>query len=74
MKPLTISTWNMEELDNRNATVWNARAPVLKPMIDRTKADILLLQEINSIDALNELRQGTQYENYHITHTTTDSG
>jgi endonuclease/exonuclease/phosphatase family metal-dependent hydrolase len=64
----------MEELDNRDATVWNTRAPVLKPMIERTKADILLLQEVNSIDALNELRQGTHYTDHHITHTTTDQG
>jgi endonuclease/exonuclease/phosphatase family metal-dependent hydrolase len=64
----------MENLDNRNVEDWNARVPVLKPMMERTKADIILLQEINFIDALNELRQGTHYENHQITHTTTSSG
>ena len=74
MKSLTITAWNIENLDNRNVADWNARVPVLKPMMERTKADIILLQEINSIGALNELRQGTHYENHQITHTTTSNG
>lgn len=57
VKTLTISTWNMEELDNEDSSVWEARKPVLKPMLDRTKADILLLHEVNSIEALNDLRE-----------------
>ena len=74
MKNFTITTWNIENLDDSDSTLWNARKPVLKKMLDRTKADILLLQEVHSIDALNELRQGTHYANHKITTTKKQDG
>jgi endonuclease/exonuclease/phosphatase family metal-dependent hydrolase len=73
-KSLTITTWNMENLDNEDIDAWNARKPVLRPMLERTKADILLLQEVNSIEALNELRLNTHYATHKIAHTVTQSG
>jgi endonuclease/exonuclease/phosphatase family metal-dependent hydrolase len=73
-RSLTISTWNMENLDNEDSVAWNARKLVLRPMLERTKADILLLQEVNSIEALNELRLNTHYASHEIAHTTTQSG
>lgn len=54
----------MENLDDTIAAAWDARKPILRPMLEGTKADILLLQEINSVDAPNELCQGTHYANH----------
>ena len=74
MKSLSIATWNIENLSDSNSDLWNKRKPVLKEILDRAKTDILLLQEVHSITALNELIQGTHYENHHISHTTKADG
>jgi endonuclease/exonuclease/phosphatase family metal-dependent hydrolase len=74
VKHLTITTWNVENLENNDSIFWNARKPVLRKMLERTKADVLLLQEIHSIDALKDLIQGTHYANHSIAHTTKQDG
>jgi len=43
-------------------------------MLERIKADILLLQEVNSLTALEDLRQGTFCANFHLAHTKTVRG
>lgn len=74
MKHFSIATWNLEALDDRDTSTWPARQEVLRNMLERMNADILLLQEINTLSALETLRHGTFCENYHITHTRTTAG
>jgi endonuclease/exonuclease/phosphatase family metal-dependent hydrolase len=74
MKLLTMATWNMENLDDGNSSAWVIRKPIMKRMMQRINADIFLLQEINTISALQDLISGTDYENYHLSHTETEAG
>ena len=64
-----IATFNLENLDE-TVDYWPARIKVLRPMMQRIKADLLFLQEVNSKDALEELIQGTYYENFYVRYTT----
>lgn len=74
MKSFSIATWNVENLDDDNPANWNKRKPILQAMLERTKSDILLLQEVHSITALTDLIQGTHYQNHNIAHTKKDDG
>jgi endonuclease/exonuclease/phosphatase family metal-dependent hydrolase len=68
-----IATFNLENLDDKedpeNPNLWEKRLDVLKPMIWRINADLLFLQEVNSLTALDALCEGLPYE-YHRAHTT----
>ncbi|MGI0012869.1 MAG: endonuclease/exonuclease/phosphatase family protein [Nitrososphaera sp.] len=74
MKRLSIATWNMENLDDSDAPAWNIRRGIMRNILERIDADVMLLQEINKVSALNDLRNGTFCQNYHIAHTKTAAG
>jgi endonuclease/exonuclease/phosphatase family metal-dependent hydrolase len=77
VKRLRIATFNLESLDDRpQAGVDFAdRVAVLRPQLQRLRADVLCLQEINAhaptkhamreITALDKVLVGTGYENFH---------
>ena len=69
---LTVTTWNLENLEKTDN--WQKRKKVLRKMIERINADIFLMQEIHKLDALEELLEGTIYENYVMLHTVKDDG
>lgn len=71
---LTISCFNVENLDDSNASLWKKRKRILKPMLERLKADIILFQEVNKESALRDLIAGTQYKNFKVEHTKTAAG
>lgn len=75
-KQLRIATFNLENLDDDDQTTFEVRKKVLQPMLTRMNADVLFLQEINSIDALDNLIEGTIYEtgNFDKSITKTNSG
>ncbi len=58
----------------KEAKKWPERKKVLLPMLERIRADILLLQEVNSLTALEDLRHGTDYEDFYLVHTQSSSG
>lgn len=81
-RSVRIATFNLENLDDKPAARPNlfTRLGVLRPQLQRLRADILCLQEVNGqefpgeprqLDALRQLFDGTIYENYHYTHTIT---
>jgi exonuclease III len=74
LKHFSIATWNLEALDDRAAPTWAARKEVLCKMLERIDADVLLLQEINTLSALEAIRHGTFCENYNVAHTKTSAG
>lgn len=76
MKRLRIGTFNMESLDDSVATSDFAdRIAVLRPQLQRLRADVLCLQEVNAhsstrhglrgLPALDRLVEGTEYEKFH---------
>lgn len=69
-----IATFNMESLDDSNADLWKERVEVLRPMLRRVDAQVLLLQEIHTMSALDDLWEGTGYERYHQHHTEASQG
>ena len=73
MKLFRIGTFNFDNLDDKDPVEFNRRKPVLKSMLERMNADLLLLQEIHSINALSELIRDTRYEdeNFNIEYTRT---
>ncbi len=72
-KDLTIATFNVENLDDADP-VWKERLKVLRPMLARIGADVLLLQEVHALGALDDLLKGTEYATYERVHTKTKSG
>lgn len=72
-KDFIISTFNLENLDDKES-LWPKRREVLKPILRRINADILLLQEVNTLSALDDLVHGTDYENYYRAYTTDKGG
>lgn len=76
MPGMRIATFNLENLD----LPLGPRAGVLRPAIERLRADILCLQEINGqhvrgergrkLLALDELFEGTEYADFHRVATT----
>ncbi|NYT08023.1 MAG: endonuclease [Methanomicrobiales archaeon] len=74
--PFRIGTFNLENLDDENPAQLQKRIDVLRPMIERIRADLLFLQEVNSLPALEELLDGTLYqqEQFAIATTRTTAG
>lgn len=72
---LRLATFNLETLDDRAAD-FEERLAILKPQIERLRADVLCLQEVNAIEtapkgprrlaALERLIAGTLYADYAI--------
>jgi endonuclease/exonuclease/phosphatase family metal-dependent hydrolase len=83
---MRLATFNIESLDLGPdvAVPFEARAAVLRPLLERLAADILCLQEVNGqhvagaperrLVALEKLLQGTRYETYSRAATTGPSG
>jgi endonuclease/exonuclease/phosphatase family metal-dependent hydrolase len=83
---MRFATFNVENLDlgSNVAVPFEARAAVLRPMLERLAADILCLQEVNGqhvpdaperrLVALDKLLQGTRYDPYSRVATTGPSG
>ncbi|NIO36820.1 endonuclease [Candidatus Bathyarchaeota archaeon] len=70
-KEFRIATFNLENLDDRDRKGFEKRKKVLRPMMERINADLLLLQEVNTLTALENLIKGLKkYENYDEKHTT----
>lgn len=76
-----IATFNLENLDEtESAPTLADRFPVLRPPLERLRADVLCLQEIHGqerpdqprqLHALRALLAGTAYEGFYIEHTKT---
>ena len=73
MKDLVIATFNVENLDDIDPNLWAVRTKVLRRMLERIGAHVLLLQEVHSLNALDDLRKGTSYEHYNRAHTVSPS-
>lgn len=71
---LTIATFNTENLDDKDPRLWAKRKEVLRQTLGRMHAEVLLLQEINSLPALTDLIKSTDYENYYMACTETKKG
>jgi endonuclease/exonuclease/phosphatase family metal-dependent hydrolase len=83
---MRLATFNLESLDlpPKAKVPLEVRAEVLRPALDRLRADILCLQEINGqhvagsrerrLVALDQLLAGTRYESYARAVTTGPSG
>lgn len=71
---LVIASFNLENLDNSSASAWKERKRVLRPMLERIGAHVLVLQEINSLEALDDLTRETDYASYHRAFTKTEGG
>ncbi|QBY02447.1 endonuclease [Rhodophyticola sp. CCM32] len=82
-----IATYNLENLDEDtspdSAPSFAERAAIIRPALERLRADIICFQEINGqerdgekrdILALKDLLGGTRYANHHLLHTKTESG
>lgn len=82
---LRIATFNVENLDEKadDKPPLAARIALMQPQLRRINADVLCLQEVHgqeavvngkkarSLSALAKLLKNTQYETYHLVHTTT---
>ncbi len=73
-RDFVIGTFNLENLDDANTPEWKKRLEVLRPTLTRMTADILLLQEVNSLGALDDLLRETPYAKYDSVHTKTAKG
>ena len=74
---MRIASFNLESLDllSRSGVTIEERADVLRPQLDRLRADVICLQEVNgqraaheehrSLHALDLLLKGTPYEAFH---------
>jgi len=80
--PLRIATFNMENLDDQpnEQPGLTQRIAIMRPQLERLRADVLCLQEVHGqerpnqprdLAALSTMIQGTQYANYHVAHTKT---
>lgn len=73
---LRIATFNLESLEDEDLPLFEQRAAVLRPRLDRLDADILCLQEVNGQRsakgeprgprALKSLLEGTRYAGFHL--------
>jgi endonuclease/exonuclease/phosphatase family metal-dependent hydrolase len=75
-KTFRIATFNLENLNDANQTEFQKRIDAIRPMMERIRADLLFLQEVNSLQALQKLLDGTLYqrENYVMETTRTAKG
>lgn len=75
-RTLRIATFNLESLDDRARTIDFAdRLAVLRPQMERLRADVVCLQEVNAqsrpgsrhrdLTALDRLVEGTEYARFH---------
>ncbi|SRR6266511_304376 len=82
---LRIATFNLENLDDKPGLkpTLAERIPLLRPALDRVRADLLCLQEVHGqehagqprdLAALQTLIATTPYQGYHVAHTTTQAG
>ena len=74
---MRIASFNLESLDllSRSGVTIEERADVLRPQLERLRADVICLQEVNSqraaheehrsLHALDLLLKGTPYEAFH---------
>lgn len=86
MEPkIRIATFNLENLDDlpEEHYTLDERIALMRPQMERLKADILCLQEVNGQEELNhprrllalqKLLKGTIYENYNMCNTTVENG
>lgn len=87
METLRIATFNLESLDDRpqgGGGGFADRVAVLRPQLQRLRADVLCLQEVNAhgatrrgpreLTALDTLVASTDYENFHRVVTTSRGG
>lgn len=77
MKRLRIATFNLESLDDRPQAGGDFadRIAVLRPQLQRLRADVLCLQEVNAraeakhgprhVSGLDKVLVGTEYERFH---------
>jgi endonuclease/exonuclease/phosphatase family metal-dependent hydrolase len=74
-RSLRIATFNLENLDDRlDQEVFAERLSILRPQLERLRADVLCLQEVNAksaskrglrkLTALDRLIEGTPYSGY----------
>ena len=75
-KEFRIATFNLENLDDSDQKQFDERKKLLQPMIERINADVLFLQEVNTLQALDKLIEGTVYklQNFHKEYTVSTSG
>jgi exonuclease III len=83
---MRIASFNLENLDlvSRSGITIEERAEILRPQLERLRADILCLQEVNgqrvgdeerrSPHALNTLLKHTPYETFHRASTSGPGG
>ncbi len=85
---MRIASFNLENLDlrTRSGVTIEQRADILRPQLERLRADVICLQEVNgqraahedhrSLRALDSLLKGTSYEAFHrvTTHGPAGSG
>ncbi|NIR28235.1 MAG: endonuclease [Gammaproteobacteria bacterium] len=84
--PLRIATFNIENLtdeppeDARREPTFEERVAVLRPQLERLRADVLCLQEVHGqeeptrLRALESLLEGTRYEPFQQAATKTSQG
>ncbi|MCJ2556518.1 MAG: endonuclease/exonuclease/phosphatase family protein [Candidatus Thermoplasmatota archaeon] len=73
MKDLVVATFNVENLEDTDSNLWTVRKKVLGRMLEKIGAHVLLLQEVHSLTALDDLLKGTSYERYNRAHTVSPS-
>lgn len=83
---MRIASFNLENLEriSRAGVTLAQRASLLRPQLQRLRADIVCLQEVNSqrlpgsrtrsLLALDELLEGTRYQAYHCVSTAASAG
>jgi endonuclease/exonuclease/phosphatase family metal-dependent hydrolase len=83
---MRIATFNLENLDLRSGEeeVFDRRAAILRPLLERAAADVLCLQEINAqkthhhdpraLTVLDRLVSGSRYEGYYRAQTVRPKG
>lgn len=65
----TMATFNVENLDD-SEKIWPTKKNILRSMLLRANADLLFLQEISRLNALDDLVKGTPYAGYYREYTT----
>lgn len=84
MKRFRLATFNLESLDERGEGDFADRVAVLRPQVQRLRADVLCLQEVNAhgptrkgprhFEALDLLLADTEYRHFHRVETRNRAG